>query len=366
MEFITGTLIPFIIVISVIVFVHEWGHFIVARLCGVRVETFSIGFGKELFGWNDRHGTRWRVSLLPLGGYVKMFGDADPASTADENALQEMTEEEKKSAFHYKPLWQKASVVFAGPAINFIFAIIVFVGFFMFIGYPQTPPVAGDVLEGSAAAEAGMEPGDRILEIDGEEIHYFADISRLVSLNPEHELKFTILRNGEPLEKVIVPTLEETTDAFGNTVKVGRLGISTADLIYEPVGPGDALVFAVRDTFKIVQSTLTAVGQMIAGDRGTEELGGVLRIAKYSGQSAERGIEGMLWFMAMLSVNLGLINLFPIPLLDGGHLFYYLIEAVTRRPVNQQIQEYGFKLGFSIIILLMLFTTVNDIIHIWF
>ncbi|MCC7260670.1 MAG: RIP metalloprotease RseP [Alphaproteobacteria bacterium] len=355
--------LSFIGVISVIVFVHEFGHYLVARLCGVRVEAFSIGFGPELKGWNDRTGTRWKISAFPLGGYVKMFGDADPSSSPDKGKLDQMLEAERKVAFHYKPLWQKAAIVSAGPGINFLFAILVFIGFFMFFGYPRTPAEVGEVAPDSPAASAGLQVGDLITEIDGQHVRYFGDLQKVVSINPNIPLDVTLLRGDTELHLTITPGLRETEDVFGNKVKVGLLGISSTRVIYEQLGLADASVAAVGDTWRMSLNTLTAMGQMVTGHRGTEDLGGVIRIAKYSGQSAEQGFDTVLWFMAVLSVNLGLINLFPIPLLDGGHLMYYLIEAVRGRPAGEKFQEYGFRVGLTFVVALMLFTTINDIIQ---
>jgi regulator of sigma E protease len=357
----------FIAIISIIVFVHEFGHFYIARLCNVKVDSFSIGFGPEIFGWNDKKGTRWKVSLFPLGGYVKMFGDETAASTPDSKKLKKMTAKEKKVAFQYKPLHQKAAIVFAGPAVNFLFAMVVLTGLFMVYGRPISLPEVGTVMEKSAAAEAGILPGDRFIEIDGSAITRFEDIRRVVSLHPEIALTYTIDRKGQLTEGTLVPKLSETTDAFGNTVKIGIIGITPSSVEYAKLNFAQSAIASVEETWSITTSTLQAVGQMITGKRSADELSGIMRIAKFSGQSTEQGLGMVLWFMALLSINLGLINLFPIPMLDGGHLMYYAIEAVSGKPLAEKAQEYGFKVGMVLLVALMLFATFNDIRHFgWF
>lgn len=362
---ITDYIIPFIVVISVVVFVHEWGHFIVARMCGVRVDAFSIGFGPEVWGRTAKSGTRWRISALPLGGYVKMFGDMDPASQPDESALKHMTETEKLEAFHYKPLWQKAAIVLAGPGINFIFAIFVFIGFFTFVGYPQTLPVVGEIVEDSLAAEIGLMPGDVFVEVEGEKVEYFKDVQRIVSIHPGLPLKVTMRRGEEMFQLTITPRLHKTTDALGNDVTIGLLGVSSTDVRYDPLPISEAIPRALDDTWGVVTTTVTAIKQIIVGQRGTEDLGGVIKIAKYSGQSAEQGLPTVIWLMAMLSINLGFINLMPVPLLDGGHLMFYLLEALRGQPLNERWQGHAYQLGFFAIIFLMAFTTFNDIFQLW-
>lgn len=355
--------LAFIVIISVIVFVHEFGHFWVARRCGVRVDVFSIGFGRELFGWNDRHGTRWKVSLLPLGGYVKMFGDSSEASTPDGNALAKMTAEEKKVAFHFKSLSQKAAIVAAGPAANFLFAIVVLVGFFMYYGKPITAPEVGDVAKGSAAEAAGLKTGDVIVELRGSAIKRFEDLRAIASLHPGEEMALVYRRGTEEISGKITPRLSETKDIFGNTIKVGLLGISSTALQYESMSLWRAVPESIAETYRISTNTLKALGQMLTGARSADELSGVLRIGKYSGQAADKGIAVVLWFMVILSVNLGLINLMPIPVLDGGHLLFYAVEAVKGRPMAERFQEWGYRVGFSLLILLMVFATYNDLRH---
>lgn len=357
------TFASFVLVLTVIVFVHEFGHYLIARLCGVRVTMFSIGFGRELFGVNDRHGTRWKFSLLPLGGYVKMFGDASEASTPDGDKLAAMSEDEKKVAFHFKPLWQKAAVVFGGPLFNFLFAIGVLAYFFVVIGQPRTPAEVGAVAPNSAAERAGLQPGDVFLEIDGTQTEYFDDIQRMVRPNPGKDLNVILVRQGKTLEIVLRPDLQETQDMFGDPVKIGLLGVKTANVRYEKLGPLPAVGAAVGETWKISVDTMRALGQMVCGERSVKELGGPIRIAEYSGKSTEQGARTVLWLMALLSINLGLINLFPIPLLDGGHLLFYAIEGMRGRPLAEKVQDYAFRLGLALVVTLMVFTTVNDLIR---
>lgn len=355
------SLLAFIVIISVIVFVHEFGHYWVARRCGVRVETFSIGFGKELFGWNDKHGTRWKVALFPLGGYVKMYGDMSAASTPDNAALKKMSAKDKKEAFHFKTLPQKAAVVAAGPISNFLFAFIVLSVFFLAYGKPETAPEVGDVVKNSAAEAARLQKGDRILTLNNVKIERFEDLRAIASQHPGEPLEITYQRGNKFTNTTITPKLTETTDLFGNKIKLGQIGISSSAIQYKKVPVWEAIPLGAKEVYTISANTLTAVGQMITGRRSADELSGVLRIGKYSGQAAEKGISVVLWFMAVLSVNLGLINLFPIPVLDGGHLVFYAVEGMKGRPLAERVQEWCYRVGFSLLILLMVFATYNDL-----
>jgi regulator of sigma E protease len=355
-------LIPFLVVLSVLVFVHELGHFWVARRCGVKVEVFSIGFGREIFGWNDRHGTRWKVSWLPLGGYVKMFGDSDVASAPSAEAA-EMSPEDRSRSFFHKTLGQRAAIVIAGPAANFLLAIVLLAGMFAFVGQPFTPPEVGGVLPGSAAELAGIQAGDRIAAIDGSRIERFEDIQRIVQLNLDRRLAMTVERGGTTVELDVAPVVIEETDRSGNVVRVARLGIRGQGMAFKKHNPAEAVWRAAQETWNQTAGTLKALGQMIGGSRGTEELGGPIRIAKMSGEVAQGGIGSLLLFMAVLSINLGLINLFPIPMLDGGHLVLYAAEAVRGRPLPPRAVEYGFRIGFALVISLMVFATWNDLVH---
>jgi regulator of sigma E protease len=365
MEFISGLwtyVIPFLVVLTVLVFVHELGHYWVARRNGVRIETFSIGFGPELFGRTDRSGTRWKISAIPLGGYVKMFGDADAASTPS-GAVRHMTPEEREVSFFHKRLGQRAAIVAAGPIANFLFAIIGLTLLFSLYGQPFTPADIGSIQPDSAAAQAGMQPGDVIVEVDGQPIERFEEVQQIVRFNQGTPLALVIQRDGQRLPITVTPQVTTVTDRMGNSHTIGLLGIGRAGMEYRRHDPLTALWQAGRETVNLTAGTLGAVGQMIAGSRGTEELGGPLRIAQMSGEVAQSGVIALIWFMAILSVNLGLINLFPIPMLDGGHLLFYAVEAIRGKPLGDRAQEYGFRIGLALVLTLMVFATWNDLVH---
>lgn len=362
MEFLnvlTGTVVPFLIVLTVLVFVHEMGHYLIARKNGVRVEVFSIGFGPEIFGWTDRVNTRWKFSLIPLGGYVKMFGDADAASRPSDAP---MSEEERAVSFQAKRLGQRAWIVAGGPLANFILAIVIFAGLFIFVGQPFTPATVGDVLPDSAASEAGFLPGDRIIRVDGDEIERFEELQTIVQLSAGSALAIDVLREGAEVALLATPRTA-MSNAMGSEQQVWRLGISRSGAEYKQHDPLTAVWRATLETYNVTANTLKAVGQMITGDRSAKELGGPLRIAQMSGQVAEFGFISLLSLVAILSVNLGLINLFPIPMLDGGHLFFYAIEALRGRPLGERAQEYGFRIGLALVLSLMVFATFNDLDH---
>ena len=354
--------VPFLLVLTILVFVHEWGHYWVARRCGVKIEVFSFGMGPELCGFNDREGTRWRLSLLPLGGYVKMFGDAGAASTPRDD-IEEMTPEEKAVSFHHQSLLKRAAIVAAGPVANFLFAVVVLAVLFMTAGQPFTPADIGSVKPGSAAEAAGLLAGDLIVAIDGRSIERFEEVKSTVSMAPGQKLALTVERAGQRLTLTATPQSSVVTDRFGNTYTIGLLGITRPGLDYRRHDPATAVWQALRETWDLTTSTLTGVGQMIAGVRGTDDLGGPLRIAQMSGEVAQTGIVALVWFLAVLSVNLGLINLFPIPLLDGGHLLFYGFEAIRGRPLDERMQEYGFRIGLALVLSLMVFATWNDLVH---
>ena len=366
MEFITdvtGPIVPFLIILTVLVFVHELGHYLVARLCGVRVEVFSIGFGPEIFGWtNRRSGTRWKFSLIPLGGYVKMFGDLNAASMPD--GERELTEEEKKVAFPYKTLRQRTWIVAAGPLANFLLAIVLLAGLFVTVGQPFTPPIVDKVLEDSAAEAAGLIPEDRIISIAGSSIERFEELERIISQNAGQQLSIEVERDGQVLELMAIPRSVVKTDIFGNEMEAGLLGVQSMrmDFILHPVHV--AVWRATTETVRTTGDVLVGVWQIISGQRSFEELGGPIRIAQMSGQVAKIGIATTISFMALLSINLGLINLFPIPILDGGHLLYYGIEALRGRPLGEKAQEYGFRIGLALVMTLIVAVTWNDFVHI--
>ncbi len=364
-EFFDGFLtyvIPFLIILTVLVFVHEMGHFLIARYNGVRVEVFSIGFGPEIFGWTDKAKTRWKFSAIPLGGYVKMFGDANAASMPSEE-VADMTPEESAVAFHTKRLSQRTWIVVGGPLANFVFALIVLVGLFSTVGQPFTPPVVGEVVPESAAEAAGILPGDRIIRLNDTEIERFEDVQRIVRPSAGVPLDVVVLRDGEEILMALVPKQTELVDNFGNRHKIGLMGVTRSGIEYVKHDVLTSVWRAGKETLELSVATLEAIGQIIIGARSTEELGGPLRIAQMSGQVAESGLVAVLWFMAVLSINLGLINLFPIPLLDGGHLLFYIIEFVHGRPLGERAQEYGFRIGIALVFSLMLFVTFNDLVQ---
>lgn len=354
--------LPFLVILTVLVFVHEWGHYIIARRNGVRVEAFAIGFGPELFGWDARSGTRWKICAIPLGGYVKMFGDADAASAgaADDSGF---TEEERQQSFHNKSLGARSAIVAAGPLANFIFAILVLAGLYMIEGRPYAPAVIDAVLKESAAERAGLRVADRIVEADGQEITRFSDLSRIVFERPGEPILLVVERDGTSREMTITPDPVTETDRFGNEITFGRLGIQSNQMTVEKLDPLNAVLVATAETGSIIKQTLDAVGEMLVGVRGTDELGGPLRIAEMSGTVAQSGIVMTLWFTAVLSINLGLINLFPVPILDGGHLLFYALEAVRGRPLGERAQELASIAGLATVVMLMLFVTWNDLMR---
>jgi regulator of sigma E protease len=361
MELLTslGTyVVPFLIILSVVVFVHELGHYLIARFNGVRVQVFSIGFGPELFGINDRAGTRWKISALPLGGYVKMHGDADPtSSTIDLSARPD------PDSFPAKSVWQRMAIVVAGPMANFVFAIMALALLFATVGRPFTPAEVGEVQPDSPAAAAGLMPGDRIVAVGGDPLESFEELQLIVRGHPAAPLMFTIERAGATLDVEVTPQLTEIEDRFGNIHRIGLIGVSRSGIEFRRANPVFAVVEATSETMRLIGGTLYAVGEMIVGSRTTDELGGPLRIAQMSGEIAKDGAVPMIWFMAVLSINLGLINLFPIPMLDGGHLLMYGIEAARGRPLTDRSQEVAFRFGLMLVITLMLVATWNDLVQ---
>lgn len=356
--FVIDYILPFLAVLTVLVFIHEMGHYLVARWCGVGIEAFSVGFGREIFGWHDKHGTRWKLSLIPFGGYVKFRGDSGAASTPDHAGN---VSDDDPSNFHNKPLAQRAAVVVAGPAANFLLAIFIFACMFTLWGQPFTKAMVSEVVADSAAAEAGLQPGDLIVSADGETVASFEDLRRIVSLNLDRPLPLIVERDGARISLDSTPRVVEIEDQFGNPSKVGMLGVRALERGWRELGPGGAIVEAVRQTWVITTSTLSAVWDMIIGHRSVEELRGPAGIAEISGQAAQFGLASLINIAAFLSISLGLINLFPIPMLDGGHLLFYAVEAVRGRPLGETTQEIGYRLGFAMVIGLMLVATFNDI-----
>ncbi|MYZ47728.1 RIP metalloprotease RseP [Propylenella binzhouense] len=366
---ITGYVIPALIVLTVVVFIHELGHFLVARWCGIRVAAFSIGFGRELFGFNDRRGTRWKVSLIPLGGYVRFEGDENAASIPDQAELDQVPPERRAGLFHFAALWRRAAVVAAGPIANFILAIVVFAVLFGTVGKPMTTPRADSVVAGSPAEQAGIRPGDRIVAIDGQAIESFSEIQRIVTLSAGSPLTITVERGGERMDLTATPRREQVPDGFGGTQRVGILGISrtmnAGDVVFETFGPVGAVREGVRETWEIIDRTLTYVGRLFRGRETADQLSGPLRVVQVSGTVASSGgAVGLVHLMAILSVSIGLLNLFPIPMLDGGHLVFYAIEAIRGRPLSARAQELGFRIGFALVLMLFMFVTFNDIVKI--
>lgn len=356
--------LPFLVVLTVLVFVHELGHYWVARRCGVRVEVFSVGFGPEIIGWTDRAETRWKISAIPLGGYVKMFGEGE--MSGEDGSPRPLTQAERQVSFKYKSLGARSAIVFAGPAANFIFAIIVLAGLFATLGQPFTPAEIGTVMEGSAAEKAGMKPGDRIVRIDSNEIERFEEVQHLIRMNPEKTVEIVVERDGGEVSLTVTPTLREIKDRIGNTVRIGMLGVRREGMAFRQLGPALAIWHAVKETWDLSVGTLQAVGQIITGSRSSDELGGPIKIAQMSGEVWKLGVVSLISFMALLSINLGLINLFPIPMLDGGHLLFFAFEAIRGRPLGEKVQEYGFRIGVVLVFSLMLFVIINDIVSIPF
>jgi regulator of sigma E protease len=363
----TGWIIPFLFGLSVVVFFHELGHFLVARWCGVRVLTFSIGFGPEIVGFTDRRGTRWKIAAIPLGGFVKFFGDENAASVPDAATVAAMSPEDRKQSFFHQPVWRRAAIVAAGPIANFILAIAIFAVIVMMYGKQSTVARVDTVQPDSAAAQAGIQPGDVILAIDGRKVTSFSDMQRIVSANAGRTLQFQIDRGGAPVALTATPALKQGKDGFGNNFCHAVLGVSRSmtpdDVKTESVNPLAAIGHGVAETWFVIDRTFSYLGGVVAGRECADQLGGPIRIAQISGQVATMGFVPILHLAAMLSVSIGLLNLFPVPLLDGGHLLFYAIEAVRGRPLSERAQEMGFRIGLAIVLMLMIFATFNDILH---
>lgn len=364
---VVGYLLPFVFVLALVVFVHEMGHFLVGRWCGVGVKAFSIGFGPEIFGWNDKRGTRWKVSIIPLGGYVKFAGDANAASAPDSDELKHMSDAERAESFHHQPVGRRAAIVAAGPIFNFIFAIAIFAGIAYFNGKTVLEPRIGAVVEGSAADQAGLQPGDLFISIDDRQIVGFSDLQRLVSSSSGDNLRIVVERDGVLETVVATPVRTETDTPFGRQ-RVGLLGVQAMNdegaLRQIEFGVVESLGQGVSETYFVLERTVDFIGKLVTGREYADQLSGPIRIAKISGDVATfGGFLGLLSLTALLSVSIGFINLVPVPMLDGGHLMYYAIEAVRGRPLSDQAQEIGFRIGLALVLMLMLFVTWNDIIN---
>ncbi|OWV75413.1 RIP metalloprotease RseP [Rhizobium sp. R634] len=363
--FLTGYIVPFILVLSLLVFVHEMGHYLVGRWSGIRILAFSVGFGPEIFGFTDRHGTRWKISVIPLGGYVRFFGDEDASSKPDTDKLAAMSEEDRARSFAGAKLWKRAATVAAGPIANFLLAIAIFTVLFAVYGRTVADPVVAEVKPDSAAAAAGILPGDLLVAIDGGKVETFDDVRRYVSIRPSQKIVVTIDRGGQTLDLPMVPQRTDMTDQFGNKIEVGLIGIVTNQEVghfrLQTYTPLQALREGVIQTRDIVTGTFKYIGNLLTGSMRADQLGGPIRVAQASGQMATLGIGAVLQLAAVLSVSIGLLNLMPVPVLDGGHLMFYAVEAVRGKPLGSGAQEIAFRIGLAMVLTLMVFATWNDI-----
>ena len=363
-----GTILPFLIVLTIVVFFHELGHYLVARWNDVGIQAFSIGFGPELYGFNDRHGTRWKLSAIPLGGYVKFIDDANEASApASSKDLAQLEAQglDKSKFLSNKKVWQRAAVVAAGPIANFLLSILIFAGVLFFAGKMITTAMVDDLIEGGVAIEAGFQKGDQIVAVDDNVIESFADLQRIVATNPELEMKFSVKRDGGIAEIFATPALQEVSDGLGNTQRVGRLGISRSvspeAVIHKTFGPVESLTGGVTETYFYIKETVRFLSRLIVGRESVDQLGGPIRIAEVTGKVAAISIFALINLTAILSVSIGFLNLLPIPMLDGGHLVFYALEAIRGQPLPEKVQEYSFRVGLALVLSLMLFVTVLDI-----
>lgn len=364
-----GTILPFIAVLTVVVFVHEMGHFLVARWNGVKVEAFSIGFGKELFGYTDSKGTRWKLAPIPLGGYVRFFGDANAASQPGLHGLENLSAAERAGAFEEAALWRRALIVFAGPLANFIFAIAVYTAIFMVTDDVRIQPVVGTVSEGSAADEAGIQPGDLVLAIDDVPIEQFRDMQSITLMSDGQPLRFRLQRDGQVVDVVATPRITERTDQFGNTFRSALVGISpdtsAENILRVQLGLFGALEKALDRSWLVIVGTGNFVKELVLGKQDVRDVRGFIGIAQITGQVVTLGMLDLVFFAGFLSISIGLMNLLPVPMLDGGHLMFYALEAVRGRPMSIKNQERAYKVGLTFVLLLMIFVTTNDIARPW-
>lgn len=369
MSFIFGLLnncIAFIIILSVVVFIHEFGHYIIAILNGVKVDEFAIGYGKELWHKIDKKGTRWKICAIPFGGFVKFFGDEEASSSiSNREQLEKMNEEDKNKCLYFKSVYQRIAVVFAGPLFNYILALFLFAIFFTFKGINTFSNKITFITDGSPAQLAGIEVGDKVISIDDDEIKTFEDIQIKIALSTGKAMKFVLDRNGKIITKHITPKIVEKLDTFNNTIKMPMIGIGSEDYTYKKIGIVASFVESTKQIHNINTTTLKALGQIIIGKRGFNDMSGPIKIAKYSGNAMKNGIMSMIYFTALISASLGLMNLLPIPVLDGGHLLFYFLEAIRKKPLKEKTENMLFKIGFSILITLMIFVTIKDIIGIF-
>ena len=354
------TILAFLLVLGPLVFVHEYGHYIVGRWCGVKAETFSIGFGRKILGWTDKRGTEWKLGWLPLGGYVQFAGDRDAVSQPDAD-WQALPEAERAHTFPAQPVWKRALIVLAGPVTNFLFAILILAGFAAFVGTQTTPAVVGTVVAGSAAEEAGLRAGDRIVAIDGRSTEVFLDVLMAIAHRPGEALDVRVARGTAEQTLRMTPRLIKEKDSFGNITERAVIGIGAGRPVFEKVPLINAVGVAFRQTGQIVRQTFEVLAQLLTGNRSIKDLSGPLKIAKVSGEAATLGPDSLIFLIALVSINLGFINLLPLPMLDGGHLLFYGYEAIRRRPAPAVAQEWAFRFGFAAIVTLMLVVTFNDL-----
>jgi regulator of sigma E protease len=352
-------IVAFICAIGPLVFFHELGHYWVARLFGVGAEQFSIGFGREVTGWTDKRGTRWKVGWVPLGGYVRFVGDANPASQPDSQAVTPA--DQQSTAFHLRPWWQRFLIVLAGPVANFLLAIAIFAAFFALFGVPRTPALVGQIQPNSVAASVGLLPGDRIEQIAGQQVETFEDLRRIVSIRPGETVAIQFERDDQ--QRAITATLgiQEISDEFGQKYRIGLLGVLGGDRVLEELPVSRILPEATKATFNITRAIIDVMGQIVVGDRSASEIGGPLRMAQVAGQRASLGWTDFVYLLAVFSINLGFINLLPVPMLDGGHLVFYAAEGLRGRPVSERAQDWAFRGGLALLLALLFFTTVNDL-----
>jgi regulator of sigma E protease len=360
-----GTIVPFLFVLTVVVFVHEMGHYLVGRWCGIGVTAFSVGFGPELFGFNDRRGTRWKLSAIPLGGYVKFVGDMNVTSTPDQAETEQLTDEERAVAFHTQAIWKRAATVVAGPLFNFLLTVVVFAAMFSIYGRFVADPMVAEVRPDSPAAIAGFMPGDRFISVGGTPVETFGDVQRIVSANAGDRVAFVVERDGKEIELAATPELTEQKDSLGNTVKIGIIGVVNNEALGQPrmisYTPVQAFGEAVVETGRIIARTGHFLTRFASGREDKCQLGGPIKIAKMSGQAAELGFAWLVQLVALLSVGIGFLNLLPIPPLDGGHLVFYGVEAATGRPVSERVTEWIYRAGLFLVLLFMVFVFWNDL-----
>tara|TARA_B100000745_G_scaffold268132_1_gene194054 strand:- start:168 stop:1274 length:1107 start_codon:yes stop_codon:yes gene_type:complete len=359
-------IIPFIILITVVVFIHEYGHYYFAKKYGVGVTDFSIGFGREIFGWNDKFGTRWKICWIPLGGYVKFFGDRSVFSESEqEEVINKYNEEERKKLFILKPLYQRSIIVAAGPLTNFILAILIFTIINITVGKDMTPAIVSEVQENSPAFVSGMKKNDKILFIDNKKVESILQVSTFINISTSETIEFVVLRNNQEISLYIKPNIIDSKDSLGNSAKKRIVGIKLSPLNNkfekQRLGPVKAIYYSIKEVWFVTTASLNYLGKMLIGSADTSQLGGPIKIAKITGQVAEYGIVPFLSLMAYISISLGLVNLFPIPMLDGGHLMFYLIEKILGRPLSQKTQEGFFRIGLFLLFSLMFFVTYNDL-----